>query len=255
MVSANTPHEISTLGNMGHLDNTLALAVETSGRKGSAAVGTGDQILAERILSGQLRHGAELLGCCSGLLQQVGSRASDIEHIYISAGPGSFTGIRIAVTMAKIMNFAAETKIISVSTMDVLAANAHQCPKAATGDIERIATVLDAKRRQFYVALFHRAQGRWLKSVDDCLMTSSEFVERFAGGDKTLWLLGEGLVYYADDFKADRIALLDESCWYPHARNVYLSAREKAKRGEFAEALALTPHYIRGPEAVPKPRP
>ncbi len=255
MVSAKTPHKILTLGNMGHVDNTLALAVETSGRKGSAAVGIGDQVHAERTLSGLLRHGTELLDCCSGLLRQVGSRASDVEHIYISAGPGSFSGIRIAVTMAKIMNFAAETKIIPVSTMDVLAANADQCPKPATGDIERIATVLDAKRGQFYIALFQHSQGRWLKSVDDCLMTSSQFVEQFAGGDKTLWLLGEGLVYYADAFKADRIALLDESCWYPHARNVYLSAREKAKRGEFAEPFALTPHYIRGPEAVPKARP
>ncbi len=255
MISANTPPDIFTLGNMGHLDETLALAVETSGRKGSAAVGIGDQILAECTLSGRLRHGAELLDCCSGLLQQVASRPSDVEHIYISAGPGSFTGIRIAVTTAKIMNFAAETRIIPVSTMDVLAANADQCPKPATGDIERIATVLDAKRGQFYIALFQHSKGKWLKSVDDCLMTSSQFCERFARGDKTLWLLGEGLLYYADDFKADQIALLDESCWYPHARNVYLSAREKAKRGEFAEALALTPHYIRGPEAVPKPGP
>ncbi len=240
-------------GNMGHIGNNLVLAVETSGRKGSAAVGTGDQILASRTLSGRLRHGSELLTCCSDLLKTIGGRPSDIENVCISAGPGSFTGIRIAVTIAKIMNFACDAKIIPLGTMDVLAENVAEYPPPAECSspdrkkttIERIATILDAKRSQFYIALFDRRHDRWHKSVDDCLMTSSQFIERFAAGDKTLWLLGEGLVYYADQFAGERIALLDESCWYPHAENVYKLGREKAKQADFADPLTLTPHYLR----------
>jgi len=190
------------LGNMGNTDKVLALAVETSGREGSAAVGRGDAVLAEGTLSGRLRHGSELLGCCRRLLESVGARASDIGHIYISAGPGSFTGIRIAVTVAKTMNFACGAKIFPVSTMDVLAENATE-----------------------------------LSSVKDI-------------GDRTLWLLGEGLVFYRDEFAAEGIELLDESLWYPRAAKLYDVARRKIKREGFADPLTLTPRYLRRPEAV-----
>jgi tRNA threonylcarbamoyladenosine biosynthesis protein TsaB len=238
---------------MGYVDKSLVLAVETSGRKGSAAVGIGDQVLAKRTLSGRLRHGSELLTCCNDLIESIGGRPSDITNICISAGPGSFTGIRIAVTIGKIMNFACDAKIIPLSTMDVLAENVAEYPPPAEGSspdrkkptIQNIATILDAKRGQFYVALFERTHGRWRKSVNDCLMTSSQFVQRFAAGDKTISLLGEGLVYYADQFAGERIELLDESCWYPRAENVYKLGTEKAKQGNFADPLTLTPHYLR----------
>ncbi len=243
------------MGDMGHVDKSLVLAIETSGRKGSAAVGIGDQILSKRILSGRLRHGSELLTCCSDLLKGIGGGPSDIKNVCISAGPGSFTGIRIAVTIGKIMNFACDAKIISLSTMDILAENVAQYPPLAEGSspdwknpkIRNIATILDAKRGQFYIALFERTDGRWRKSVDDCLMTSSQFVQRFAAGDKTIFLLGEGLVYCADQFAGDRIELLDESCWYPRAENVYKLGTEKVKQGDFADPLTLTPHYLRNP--------
>ena len=240
---------------MGHVGNSLVLAVETSGRNGSAAVGIGDRILAKRPLSGRLRHGSELLTCCSDLLKTIGARPSDINSICISAGPGSFTGIRIAVTIAKMMNFACDAKIIPISTMDVLAENVAQYPPPAEDSspdrkkpkIQNIATILDAKRSQFYIALFDRSHGRWHKSVDDCLMTSSQFVQQFAAGEKTISLLGEGLLYYADQFAGERITVLDESSWYPRAENVYKLGTEKAKQGDFADPLTLTPRYLRTP--------
>ena len=246
---------------MGYIGNNLALAVETSGRKGSAAVGIRDKILATQTLSGRLRHGSELLTCCSDLIKTIGARPSDINTICISAGPGSFTGIRIAVTIAKMMNFACNAKIIPLSTMDILAENVAQYhPSEQNGSpdresqIQNIATIIDAKRGQFYIALFQRTSGRWHKSVDDCLMTSSQFLHQFAARENTIYLLGEGLVYYADQFTADKITVLDESCWYPRAENVYKLGTEKAKQANFADPLTLTPNYLRGPQAVVKQR-
>ena len=68
----------------------LALSVETSGRTGSAAVGIGGQVIAEISFSGQMRHSTELFPAVAGLLYQTGNQANDVQHIYISAGPGSF---------------------------------------------------------------------------------------------------------------------------------------------------------------------
>lgn len=261
-IRAIIPPKRVNRGNMGYIGKNLTLAVETSGRNGSAAVGIGDKVLAKRTLSGRLRHGSELLTCCSDLIKTIDARPSDIKSISISAGPGSFTGIRIAVTIAKMMNFACDAKIIPLSTMDVIAENvpkyAPSNKEATVGlekpKIESIATILDAKRGQFYIAIFERRQGRWQKSLDDCLMTSSQFLNQFAGGEKTIYILGEGLVYYADQFAGDRITVLDESCWYPQAENVYKLGTEKAKQAKFADPLTLTPHYLRGPQAVVKQR-
>jgi len=232
----------------------LALAVETSGRTGSAALGSGDNILAHETLSGHLRHGAELFACCQSLLDRVGGSPSDIADIYITAGPGSFTGIRIAVTMAKTLSFANGTKIVSISTMDVLSANVEGYISNTGRNIQQLATILDAKRGQFFVAVFQRTGHRWIKTVDDCLVTPSEFLKTVAHSPETTWLTGEGLVYYKDVFTAPNIAFLDEEYWYPYATNVYKLAREQARTGNFADPAKLVPAYIRTAGAIPKAR-
>ena len=101
----------------------LILAVETSGRAGSAAIAIGEQILAEAAFSGPMRHSAEIFPTVSALLKDLGRKPKEIEHIYISIGPGSFTGLRIAVTIAKTFNLANNAKIVPVDTLDVIAAN------------------------------------------------------------------------------------------------------------------------------------
>ncbi|HRT49371.1 MAG TPA: tRNA (adenosine(37)-N6)-threonylcarbamoyltransferase complex dimerization subunit type 1 TsaB [Anaerohalosphaeraceae bacterium] len=240
------------MGNLEQKGKPLALAVETSGRTGSAALGAAGTILECEFLSGHLRHGAELFTCCRSLLQRNGFTPADIDHIYISAGPGSFTGIRIAVTMAKILHLATAARIVAVSSLDVLAENAADCAAKTACRIPHLATILDAKRGQFYIAVFDRHDDRWIKTVSDCLMTADDFLNRFARGPETLWLTGEGLIYYKDRFAAPNIAFVDEEYWFPHAANVYKLAWQQAKAGSFADPLTLTPTYLRGPEAIPK---
>ena len=102
----------------------LALSVETSGREGSAAIGIGEKILGEISFSGPLRHSTELFPAVVGLLANLARQAREIQHIYVSAGPGSFTGIRIAVAFAKTLHFANNAQVVAVNTMDLIADNA-----------------------------------------------------------------------------------------------------------------------------------
>jgi tRNA threonylcarbamoyladenosine biosynthesis protein TsaB len=224
----------------------LILAVETSGRTGSVALAAGEQILAETSFSNPMKHSKEVFPAVSELLAKFQRKPHEIEQIYISVGPGSFTGLRIAVTMAKILNLAAATKIVTVDTLDVIAANAGDYIKESKIQIQKVAAVLDAKRGQFFVAGYQNKQGQWEKILADCLMRAPEFLEKFAATNTPLWLLGEGLVYYKDKFKTEGIEFFPESCWYPQARKVYLLGWEKAQAGAFADALELQPAYLRG---------
>lgn len=230
------------------------LAVETSGRSGSVALGLGDDILAETRFSGQMRHSAELFPAIDSLLERFKYKTEQIQHVYISAGPGSFTGLRIAVTVAKIIHLACRADIVAVNTLDMLAENAR--PLAEKGVISsesgHLGVIIDAKRGEFFVGLFDWHDGKWQKAEPDELLSASEFVSRHGCRAGSISLLGEGLVFYADKFKADNICILDEKYWSGRAVNVFAVGRRMAKAGEFVEARALVPNYLRKPLAVKK---
>ncbi|MGB2864049.1 MAG: tRNA (adenosine(37)-N6)-threonylcarbamoyltransferase complex dimerization subunit type 1 TsaB [Sedimentisphaerales bacterium] len=254
-------------------EKSVILAVETSSRIGSVAIALNGKMLGETVFSAPLRHSVEIFPAIRELLDQFNLKPGQIEHIYISVGPGSFTGLRIATTLAKIMQLAHAAKIVTVDTLDVVAANVinlipentlsvsnHKLP--AMSD-ERVAAVLDAKRGQFFIAVYERDQdderkaaGRaiWKKVLPDCLMTISQFLDRFDCEAKPIWLLGDGLLYYKDKFQADSVHFFDEKYWSPRAGKVHLLGRQMALKEQFADALTLTPNYLRTPDVTVKPR-
>lgn len=240
------------------------MAVETSGRMGSLAIAQGPNLLSEKQFSGPMRHSAEIFPAIVELLKQFDKKPADIEQVHISVGPGSFTGLRIAVTLAKTMALANGSKIVTVDTLDCIAANvisftAEHAENAENNlnSNERLATILDAKRSQFFIAVYEKTplptacRGRqdsgWKKILKDCLMTADEFIERFT--DKPSALIGEGLVYYKAKFENPAIRILDEKFWTPLAASVYRLGRQKALLGQFSDPLTLTPNYLRKPDA------
>lgn len=213
-------------------------------------------MLSETPFSAVMRHSAEIFPSVHKLLNRFGRRPKEIEHIYISGGPGSFTGLRIATTLAKTMHLANAAKIVSVDTLDVIAANVNDYMKEEKNEyLAKIATVLDAKRGQFFVAVYQNKQSRWEKTTPDCLMTARQFLENFADNSQPIWMLGEGLVYYKNKFKADGIKFLNERYWNPQAKKVHLLGWEKALAGRFADHLTLQPVYLREPDIKEKKRP
>jgi tRNA threonylcarbamoyladenosine biosynthesis protein TsaB len=252
---------------------SLILALETSSREGSVAIAADGEMLAEKVFSAPLQHSAEIFPSIRGLLEQFSLAPAQIEHIYISIGPGSFTGLRIAVTIAKIMHLANSIKIVAVDSLDVVAANVINLIAAgslsasnqklpSTSD-EAVAAILDAKRGQFFIAVYERntddrqkAAGReiWKKVLPDSLMTASQFLDKFARKDKPVRLLGDGLLYYKDKFRADGVRFFDKEYWSPRAGKVLLLGRHKALNGQFTDALALSPNYLRKPDVTIKTR-
>ena len=85
-------------------------------------------------------------------------------------------------------------------------------------------------------------------------MTIPQFHAQFAGNQKPIWLLGDGLVYYKDNFQADGIHFFDEKLWSAQAHNVHLLGWEMASKELFADPLALVPNYLRKPDITLKQR-
>lgn len=291
----------------------LVLAVETSSRIGSVVIALGENILDEAIFSAPIRHSAEIFPALSNILDRFCRKPGQIEQVHISVGPGSFTGLRIAVTLAKTMHLANAAKIVAVDTLDVIAANATDYIKEQNTTItfhsesspynserpvlpnsssaaaqgaskvqdplslsstpiperrspERIAAITDAKRGQFFIAVYKRntndgsdeaeatSNEIWKKFFPDSLMTSSQFLARFACDENPIWLLGDGLLYYKDKFKAGSTRFLEQKYWSPRASKVHLLGWKKALANQFEDPLTLTPNYLLRPDIKIKPR-
>ena len=243
-------------------DGTRIMPIETSGRTGSVAVARGPDLLAEHRFKDQLNHAAELLPTMDRLCHLRNWRPCDIEHLYISAGPGSFTGIRIAVTAAKTLAFAQETKIVAVPSTDALVLNADAADAVNRQEPQNIAVVLEAGRGQIFAAVFERSADpsgqptnrsglagvrRFGTLIDAARMNPTELLERTA---RPLYLMGEGLRYHPDELSGDGLIWLDEGLWSGRAANVHRCGWLRAQAGQFADAETLTPIYLRRPEAI-----
>jgi tRNA threonylcarbamoyladenosine biosynthesis protein TsaB len=223
----------------------LILAVETSSRTGSVAIADHKGILTYRPFTGQLQHNTQLLPTVRAMLKQLGARSDQVTQVYIACGPGSFTGIRMAVTMAKTMHLALGTKVVALDSLDVIAANVP--PEELDDHI--LISILDAKMGRFFVAAYCKAEGidqgqqvpGLVKLVEDTVATSQQIRNMITELGRTALLVGDGLLYYRKLFTAPDIVIMDREYWGPTALNVYRLGRIRATSGLFEDPLKLVP--------------
>ncbi|HWE98133.1 MAG TPA: tRNA (adenosine(37)-N6)-threonylcarbamoyltransferase complex dimerization subunit type 1 TsaB [Tepidisphaeraceae bacterium] len=224
---------------------TRGLAIETSGRLGSVAIAGDGVVVAEDSFAHGLKHAAEMVPRIDALIKSRGWAPADVREIYLSVGPGSFTGLRIGVTLAKTLAFATGAKIAAVPTVQVLA---HNAPPGARD----VVIVLDAKRDQIFTARLHREDsGRWTVAEPAHLDSLAEMIRR---SPRPVHLLGEGIPYHEKFLpKTDAsVIVTPEPLWRARAAVVAEIGFAMAKAGEFTDPQTLTPLYIRRPEAEEK---
>lgn len=228
------------------ITNEISVAVDTSGRIGSICIGKGEEILEEKYFSDVMKHAAEIFPTLVELIEKLNLTVSDIKNIFVAAGPGSFTGLRIGATMAKMMALASDVKIASASTLDIIAQNAFEYIEQNQLEITRVATIIDAKRQQFFVATYKKEGSMWIKEIDDRIMRTNDFLEKYATtSSEPIYLLGEGLKYHQKRFETDAVGFFDENLWAAQAKNVYKLCYAKALSGNFEDAALFEPKYLR----------
>src|SRR5258708_894953 len=165
-----------------------ALALETSGRLGSVAIVEDGRLIGEDVFAHGLKHAAEMIPRIDTLLKAAGWQPADIREIYVSIGPGSFTGLRIGITLAKTLAFATGAKIVAVPSVEVLACNAP--PEARDAVI-----VLDAKRDQIFTARLHQDDLTAPWNITEPAHLDS-LVEMLKRSPRPVYLIGEGIPFH-----------------------------------------------------------
>lgn len=128
------------------------LALETATRWCSAAVVSGGRAIAERSLSTPRVHSEKLLTLTDGVLSDARLSLTDIDAVCISIGPGSFTGLRIGLSAAKGIAFAASKPLVAVPTLEAIAWNTALFAGVRGG---LVLPMIDARREDVYCALYY----------------------------------------------------------------------------------------------------
>ncbi len=219
------------------------LAIETSGRVGSIALGERGEIVAQEDFPHGLKHAAEIIPIIDRLCRSKNWGPTDLEQLYVSAGPGSFTGLRIGITLAKTLAFATGVKLVAVPTVRALAEN-------APAEVNQLVIVLDAKRNQIFTARFERIADHWVEREPAHLDSLTTMLEK---SPRPVHLLGEGIPYHEKFVNADpTVVITPPELWSARAVAIFKIGMEMASRGEFAIPDQLSPIYIRKPEAQEK---
>ena len=221
-----------------------ALALETSGRSGSVALARDGVVAAEEQFAHGLKHAAGIIPIVDRLCRAQGWGPRDVDEVYVSVGPGSFTGLRVGVTVAKTLAFATGAKVVAVPTVKVLARN-------VPAGWERAVIVLDAKREQVFAAVFENQQGapavREPAHLDDLRSV-------LARTPRPVHLIGEGIPYHQQFIPIDDpgVIVLPSGLWQARAGAVVEVGYSLARQDQFTNPDLLTPLYIRRPEAEEK---
>jgi len=218
------------------------LAIETSSRHGSAALGDGPRLVAERPFATNVEHARELLPSLDALCREAGWPPESIRQVHVSIGPGSFTGLRVAVTFARHFALAVGAEICAVPSLDVIAQNALD----AAAPPEHLAVVLDAKRGQVFAGLFRHVGDRYGRVRGPELCEPGQWL---ATQPRPLTVTGEGINYHREAIAGAGVAVLEESLWAPRAGEVHVLGWRLAHAGRFTRPQDLAPVYVRRPEA------
>ncbi len=164
-------------------------------------------------------------------------QTSEIDAVAVGAGPGSYTGLRIGISLAKGLCFALQIPLISVGTMDNLA---HQV-LTTKPEAEKVLCLLDARRNEVYAALFGK-EKQVLIPVK-ALVLDDKVGNLFSKQEKFI-LAGDGAKKTMDFFGRPEPWISMESL-FPDARTVAAIALQKFEKKEFEDLALFEPEYIK----------
>lgn len=222
--------------------NMLILALDSSAAPASVALLEDGKILSEFYINTKQTHSQTLMPMVESVLKLTNKTLDDVTCMAVSAGPGSFTGVRIGVSCVKGLSMARNIPCAGVSTLRAMAENARQL----TGIV---CAVMDARCGQVYNALFRAESGKLTRLCDDRALPIAELLEECKTFAEKVYLVGDGAELCYKTFAAIRAELLQPQLRFQRASGVAMAAQEMIENGQTVTPDALMPIYLRLPQA------
>ncbi|MBQ8475072.1 MAG: tRNA (adenosine(37)-N6)-threonylcarbamoyltransferase complex dimerization subunit type 1 TsaB [Clostridia bacterium] len=218
----------------------ITLALDTTALIASAAITKNGKLLCEYTVNSGNTHSVTLLPMVTHMLETVRLTPADVDLYAVSAGPGSFTGVRIGVAAVKGLAFAHNTACIGVSSLEAMAENLR-------GLEGIICPVINARRSQVYTAMFKSEGGKLTRLCEDTTMLVSELEEALSQYS-SVWFTGDGydLVSYISNNETP-VSLRKCNAFGVAAagERLYCEAEDKTQYTD----VELSPIYLKKPQA------
>ena len=216
------------------------LAVETSTLAGGVALLDGERLVAEYLLDVGIAHSERLMAAVDRALADARWSMRDLAGLAVAIGPGSFTGLRIAVSTVKGLALALDLPIAAVPTLDAMAA-------ALPWVSLPVVPVLDARKGEVYASRYHWEDGTMRRDWDYAALAPEALAARLT--EPTL-LVGDG----AAGIVSAHARLAPPPRRLPSPACVGALGLARLRNGEIVSPAALTPLYLRPSEAELKRR-
>ncbi len=218
------------------------LGLDTATWRASVGLVIDGTVVAEQSRLANGSHAVSLLPLIDEVLRQAECPVRALDAVAVSGGPGSFTGLRISLSVAKGMAYASGLRVVAVPTLEALArtvADRHGviCP------------VLDARKGELYAACFESSRAGWRRLTFDALVTPEALVRTLP---TPCVVLGDAVDTYAAFLYARlgaAVTLLPFATHAPRGAVVASMGWEQIRAGQTADLQQLEPFYIRPSEA------
>lgn len=237
----------------------MILGIETSSEQCAVALVEDGRCVAERSAPGQRQQSARLLPMVDELLKQVGRLGSGLEGLAVSQGPGSFTGLRVGMSLAKGLALGWKKPLVGVRTLLVLAHQAVEGLRVSNSpfDIRHsqlVCSLIDAKRGEVYVEWFER-HGVEVRSLRAGLCGTPEAVKRGwedlrgrSAESPPVVFIGDGLAVSDETWKSfTKATITPREWWVPKASTVARLAEKMIRSADVPSFAELAPLYLREP--------
>lgn len=224
------------------------LALECSAKSVSAALAEDGILIGESFLNVNQTHSETLMPLCEQMLRNASLTLKDIDALAITPGPGSFTGVRIGVSLVKGLAFANNMPVFCFSALEAMALELSGMPFFEG----IICPLMDARCNQFYNAIFKIKNKKIERAVEDRIILADSLAKELEikyNGTNTV-ILGDGSkLFYKTVLPAENIQLMPEHLLMQRAAAMAVFASEDSCGKVPVTPDLLKPVYLRKSQA------
>ena len=220
------------------------LAIDCSAKAVSVALSQDNKLIAESFLNIKLTHSETLMPMVNQVLDNAKLTLNDIDAFAVTAGPGSFTGVRIGISAIKGMAFGDQKPVYPFSTLMAM-------PLVLNNGFNGVVCgLMDARRNQFYNALFKMENGEIIRLTDDRLITADDLISELKEFNCPILLMGDGAeLFYTLSGEDSAFTLAPESVRLQRASGIAVAAASGKNSPDAVTPNELQTVYLRKSQA------
>jgi tRNA threonylcarbamoyladenosine biosynthesis protein TsaB len=221
----------------------IVVGIDTSTDRTSVAIGTEHESLGSIGFAGVRRHD-DVVPAVERLLSWTGVQLEHVGGVAVGLGPGLYTGLRVGIQVGKSLAQVLRVPIVGIPSLDVLAFGVHHTSR-------RIAAVMDARRREVFVARYDPVPGGIVREGGYRVSTPANLAAELDAAREEVLLVGNGAILYRTELEqaGAHVELAPAPFAHPWAAALVSLAAPRLIREEADRLVDVAPLYLRKTDA------